>query len=180
MKTYTPGFFWTKVISLAISVVVFGAGVYDLWFPARLVFGGARTRAAVVRVDKVKPGFTTEVYTTTQPIAEDKNRSAVFTHYIEFNIPDGASIATKLNIASQVKPVYGVGEKVAIAYDPRKPEIAVAVYDQRTWAVGFFVALVGLFFGVASFYMALYARTPIEVPADTPDEDPGRIVKPAA
>ena len=59
---------------------------------------------------------------------------------------------------------------MTIAVDPARPDLAVPVYDLRTWVFG------GVFAGLGAFMVFLFgvllhrAGRPIPVPEDTPPE----------
>ena len=123
-------------------------------------------------MEKTRSGFKTEVYTTTQAIPEEKNRSARFWDYVEYMTPDGRTVTAKLNIASTLHPAFTVGTKVRVSFDKADPDIALAIFDIRTWVIGIFIFMVGFCYAVPALFFAIFAHKPIEIPEDTPDEDP--------
>jgi len=175
MKTYTPGYLGLKLVSVVVSLLVCAGGIAEMWFPASLAFSGRIVKSVVVKVEKTSPGLPTKVYTTTSEIPEDKNRSAIFWHYVAYTDASGQERTAKLNIATKIKPAsaYAVGAKVRIACPKGKPEVAVAVFDWQTWALGFFILIVGLVYASISILFAVHANRPIEVQDELAEGDQG-------
>lgn len=182
MKTYTPGYFNTKLISAIISLAICAVGIAEMWFPAMLVFQGRVTKGVVVKIEKTSPGLKTEVYTTTASIPDDKNRSAIFWHFVEYVDTTGQERTAKLNIATKIKPAqnYAVGTKISIACPKNDPQAAVAVFDWQTWSLGFFILIVGFVYASVSILFVLTANKPIELQDESADVNAAANPPPAA
>ena len=169
-RYYVPGHAGTKALMTALGLAISALGLFELSGPFCAWTSGGRTVGEIVKVVRTAPGETDRVFNTPGTVERDRNPRAVFWHYIEFQTADGANHVAKLTSASSSRPIYSVGEQIRIAPVPGSPDLAVPLYDLRTWVFG------GVFTGLGLFVSAIFGvllrrcRDPIPVPPDTPHE----------
>lgn len=169
-RHYVPGYRLPKALMVAAGLGILALGVAELAAPTWLVLRGSTTVGEVVRILRTAPGESEQVFTQPGTIEQDRNPRAVFWPFVEYFTEDGAAHMARLTSASSWRPAYAVGEQMRIAVDPARPEVAIPVYDLRTWVFG------GVFAGLGAFIVFLFgvllhrADRPIPVPEDTPPE----------
>ena len=169
-RHYVPGHRLPKALMVLAGCAVMILGAAELAGPARLIWHGTTTVGEVVKVVRTAPGEPEQVFTHPGTIEQDRNPRAIFWPHVEYQSEDGANHIATLTSASSWRPAYRVGEQMQIAVDPDQPELAVPIYDLRTWVFG------GVFAGLGTFMIFLFgvllhrAGRPIPVPEDTPPE----------
>ncbi len=172
LRTYTPGYSGIKAVLALCGVALFGMGLLQNRAPLVAAIYGTRMTAIVQRVERLKAGSVTDVYTTTQVIPTDDSRTAVFRYWIEMETPQGRHRQAMLAVAHQIRPAYLVGDQVAVCFNERSPDAIYGIYDWNTWTLGAILMVSGLIFTGVFLHLFLFARTPITIPDDTRDDVP--------
>lgn len=169
--SFAPGRVPAKVVALALSLLLMAASLWELSWPALRVLRGTRTTAEVIGFRETRPGLPDRSRSVDYGTQEDRTREITFFCEVEYMNVQGALAHAELNVASQLRPPYRLGEEVPIAYQSDEPELALAVYDWRTWALGLFLSAAALCFVAMSAVILLTARTPIPLPAGVEPPD---------
>lgn len=166
--TYTPGYLLPKALLTGVGVAVLALGLAELRHPLHVVRRGEQTVGEVVRIVRTAPGEKEQTFLAPGAVAQDHNPRAIFWHFVEYQSADGANHVAKLTSASSWRPVYLVGEQLRIAIDPAQPELAIPVYDLRTWVFGSVFSGLGLFMIFIFGTLLRRARRPIYLDDDPP------------
>lgn len=166
--TYTPGYTLPKALLTGLGLAVLALGLAELRYPLHVVRRGEQTVGELVRIVRTAPGEAEKTIATPGAVAQDHNPRAIFWHYVEYQSADGVNHVAKLTSASSWRPIYLVGEQLRIAIDPDQPELAIPVYDLRTWVFGSVFAGLGLFMVFIFGTLLRRARRPIPLDDDPP------------
>lgn len=168
MHTYTPGYARAKEVVLIFGILITLLGFWQCYPALHALTSGHTAYATVISVVKVKPGYADEVYSTTQIIPDEENRSANFRYRIEYADAIGVLHTTFLNLVTNQKASFKVSESVRIAYLPGKPDYVFATFDFGTWVAGGLFCLFGLALSATFALLRYYANHPIALPPNTP------------
>ncbi len=166
-RVYIPGYLPWKLAGLFCGLITCALGLAQIYRPALAWWQDGLREATVVRVVKTKPGFPDTVYETTASIPPDGSH-AVFQHFVEYQDKPAHRVTLLLNVSSQGKPAYQVGDSVQIACLRGQEDLAYAIDSLATWTLGGLVFLFGLLLSASMAMLSYYALTPIEIPPDTP------------
>lgn len=166
VRTYVPGHLAAKVGLAAVGLVVAALGVAQLHAPLSAALVGERVTAEVVRVILQRPGQPDEVFADLRPVPVQTAREALFL----YEVRAAGAEPHRLTQAHRYRPVHAVGDtvRVALPRDAGREEPAHALREVETWAPGGFLLIAGLTFTGAFAWLAVHARRPIVLPADTP------------
>jgi hypothetical protein len=159
MTAYTPGYKTAKFFVLLFGLILFCAGVVDLFFPTWTFLTGDDRTAKITRVAL---SGTTPGRTDSSP-----NQKKFYSYWV---IAGGdGNRELPLNVHYQSDSAYHVGDSVAIAFphDAQNNSTAYVMDDLQTWAVGILFVIFGAAFSVSFYLIWCRANLPIEIPADT-------------
>jgi len=173
VATYTPGYAAMKMVMIGLGLVLFGAGLSQMWTPLRLLAFGNRVVAEATTVTKVKAGVPDVILTDDPQIQanlEPRDRSYVFWNEFRFHAGDGRVVNVRATVGSQVKPLYplvnedGLPTTDVVYYDSARPQVVVFPLIISTWFASGALMVAGfaaMFIGAVLLY---WSKKPIELP----------------